>query len=129
MFAESEDNHDTERRREDGCWWGIESRKSKVERWLLVERAASGLVAQGTRRRRPVKWTGCQVYGYDPRMSADWVGWVNQPRTDAEPGSLRMGIAKGRPFGQYDWRRLMIQQLGLEPTARRPGRPRRRKAE
>ncbi len=52
-----------------------------------------------------------------------WLTLVNRAQTDAELESVRRCIARGQPFGGDDWTQRVAQQLGLESTLRRRGRP------
>jgi putative transposase len=55
---------------------------------------------------------------------ADWVEFVNEPQTDAELDALRRSVNHGSPFGDDDWQKNVICELGLEATMRPRGRPR-----
>jgi putative transposase len=54
---------------------------------------------------------------------ADWIGWVNQPQTDAELEGLRHSVNWGTPYGSADWVQYIAAQLGLEASLRPRGRP------
>ena len=54
----------------------------------------------------------------------DWVGWVNEPMTDAELVRLRHSMNRGTPFGSGAWARRTAVRLGLESSLRPRGRPR-----
>ncbi len=64
------------------------------------------------------------VAGTVPR-GALWVEGVNSATADVELETLRESVRRGRPFGTADWARKTAQDLGLEYSERRPGRPRR----
>jgi len=53
-----------------------------------------------------------------------WLDTVNQPQTDDELAALRRCISRGRPFGSDRWVHRIARTLGLEPTLRPRGRPR-----
>lgn len=53
-----------------------------------------------------------------------WRRWVNEPQTESELAAIRRSLQRGSPYGETDWCRRRIEQLGLEHTIRRPGRPR-----
>jgi putative transposase len=53
----------------------------------------------------------------------DWTDWIHEPQTDAEVEALRQAIAKGKPFGQAQWQKKVIDLLGMESTLRQTGRP------
>jgi putative transposase len=68
----------------------------------------------------------CPVYGAVgpvPRPS-DWLGWVNQPLTEAELRAVRNSVDRGAPFGPEKWVREAADRLGLQATLRPKGRPR-----
>ena len=54
----------------------------------------------------------------------NWVERVNRPETDAELAALRTSVNRGRPFGSVQWQRNAAARLGLEPSLRPRGRPR-----
>ena len=53
-----------------------------------------------------------------------WCEFVNEPQTEAEVNAIRHAVNKGRPYGSESWIAKTAKQLGLEPTTRRRGRPR-----
>jgi len=55
---------------------------------------------------------------------SDWINYVNQPKTAAELDGLRRSVVCGRPFGDTVWQQHTAQQLGIESSLRRHGRPR-----
>ena len=54
----------------------------------------------------------------------NWVGWTNEPQTDAELEALRNCVARGQPYGTDGWVQRMVRRLNLEGTVRPRGRPR-----
>jgi putative transposase len=54
---------------------------------------------------------------------SDWNSIVNLPQTEAELIALRRCVNRGRPFGDSEWTSETANQLGLESTLRRRGRP------
>ena len=54
---------------------------------------------------------------------ADWVRLVNEAQTPAEEGALRRAVVRGRPFGSAAFEQWTAEMLGLGPTLRPPGRP------
>jgi putative transposase len=54
----------------------------------------------------------------------NWLHWVNEPQTPAELEAIRESIARGRPFGDPDWQKNIVEQLGLQDSLRPRGRPR-----
>jgi putative transposase len=88
----------------------------------LVERAEDWRWSGLWRRER-----GCD----DWLMSAwpvprpeNWIERVNEPLTDSEIAAIRRSILRGTPLGNADWAREVAQQLGLQHTFLRAGRPR-----
>jgi putative transposase len=67
-----------------------------------------------------------ELSNWPVKRPADWMEWLNQPQTDAELQSLRSAIAKGRPFGESDWQKSMINRLGLQSSVRPTGRPKKK---
>lgn len=55
---------------------------------------------------------------------ADWKEFVNEPHSAEELDALRRSANRGCPFGDDDWQKAMVQELGLEWTVRPRGRPR-----
>jgi putative transposase len=53
-----------------------------------------------------------------------WLGYVNEPETEAELKALRHSVQRGTPYGSESWVKRTARQLGLESTLRPPGRPR-----
>ncbi|OHB66045.1 MAG: hypothetical protein A2V70_19300 [Planctomycetes bacterium RBG_13_63_9] len=53
----------------------------------------------------------------------DWLEIVNQPQSQAELEALRRCVSRGRPFGNPNWVADTARRLGLEPTLRHRGRP------
>lgn len=54
----------------------------------------------------------------------NWIGWVNQPQTEAEVEQLRQSVNRGTPYGPPNWAQRVAAQLGLEASLRPRGRPR-----
>ena len=52
-----------------------------------------------------------------------WRQLVNEPQTAAELAEIRNCVNRQRPFGDDDWVKRQVQELGLEQTLRRVGRP------
>jgi putative transposase len=58
----------------------------------------------------------------------NWLGYVNEPGTEAELEALRRSVARGAPFGDERWQRRAAEQLGLQSTLRPRGRPKKARA-
>jgi putative transposase len=54
----------------------------------------------------------------------DWVDLVNEVQSEGELESLRRSVSRGSPFGDGDWSIRTADQLGLERTLHKRGRPR-----
>jgi putative transposase len=52
-----------------------------------------------------------------------WRQWVNEPQTSAEVAEIRACVNRQRPFGDEEWVRTQVGELGLEQSVRRVGRP------
>ena len=57
-----------------------------------------------------------------PRPS-NWLTYVNEPAEKAEADRLRRCARRGRPYGDEAWAAGIAEQLGLQSTLRRRGRP------
>jgi len=53
----------------------------------------------------------------------DWPDQVNRPEIDAELEAVRRCVRRGSPYGNANWVEQTAEQLGLQPTLRRRGRP------
>ena len=56
--------------------------------------------------------------------AVDWQQPVKEPQTEAEVEALRACIRRRRPYGDEAWTQVTAQQMGLEASLRRLGRPR-----
>jgi len=54
----------------------------------------------------------------------DWLDYVQQPLTLDELQAVRTSVNRGRPYGTLPWMQETAQALGLEPSLRPRGRPR-----
>jgi putative transposase len=57
-------------------------------------------------------------------MPQDWSNYINLVETEAELEALRRSVTRGQPFGSEAWQKKTAQQMGLEFTFRKQGRPR-----
>lgn len=63
-----------------------------------------------------------------PRGLPDkWMERVNEPQTAAEEAALRCSVNRQRPYGSEPWVEAAAARLGLEPSLRNRGRPKRRR--
>jgi len=87
----------------------------------LVERAEDwewGSLAWRRGGRSPVVLTESPV-----PLPSYWRHLVNEPQTATELAELRACVNRQRPFGDEDWVKRQVEELGLEPSVRRVGRP------
>ncbi len=55
-----------------------------------------------------------------------WKKHVNKPASESELGALRHSVVRGTPYGSTAWIESTARKLGLDPTLRKPGRPKKR---
>ena len=55
-----------------------------------------------------------------------WKQHVNKPASESELGALRHSVVRGTPYGSTAWIESTARKLGLEPTLRKPGRPKKK---
>ena len=60
---------------------------------------------------------------------ADWLQWVNTPETPDELEALRRSCRRGSPYGGEAWATEASRRLGIEPSLRPLGRPRKAREE
>lgn len=53
---------------------------------------------------------------------ADWASHVNTPQTRAELENFRDAMRKGEPFGEEEWKRVVMARMGMA-SRRNRGRP------
>ncbi len=75
------------------------------------------------RRQKPDSRPWLAIPG-DPALPRQWRAWVNKPQSDAEEAAIRKCICRGSPYGDAAWTKGSVARLGLEPTQRPRGRPR-----
>jgi putative transposase len=70
-------------------------------------------------------------YARDPLLAdwplpqpSDWAEYVNLPQTEAEIEAIRRCLHRGSPYSDASWTEQTAEQLGLQSTLRRRGRPR-----
>jgi putative transposase len=99
--------------------------------WRYVERNAlrANLVSRAQDWRWGSLWRrhqqrGAELLSDGPlARPADWLDFVNEPQSEEELAALRGSVDRGRPFGDDDWQRQTVTDLGLEATLRPRGRP------
>jgi len=62
-------------------------------------------------------------------LPTDWSRIVNDVLTPREAERFRTSMARGRPLGPDAWTRRTAQQLGLDSSLRKPGRPKKLEAD
>ena len=89
------------------------------------------------------RWSSYQQHGlgHDDPLLSPFPGWAELGRTEAERRSrwrakvrakpveselaaVAQSLQRGRPFGDADWTVRTAKRLGIDPTIRPPGRPR-----
>jgi putative transposase len=87
----------------------------------LVERAEDwewGSLAWRREQRPPVVLAESPV-----SLPSYWRQLVNEPQTAAELAEIRVCVNRQRPFGDEQWVKQQVDELGLEQPVRRVGRP------
>ncbi|UCC39536.1 MAG: transposase [Candidatus Aminicenantes bacterium] len=56
-------------------------------------------------------------------LPSDWARYVDEPLRYTELGKLHQSVNRQSPYGNAEWQREMIVQLGLQHTIRPRGRP------
>ena len=54
----------------------------------------------------------------------DWAQLVNEAQTEEELKAIRRSVVRGQPYGGGQWVKSTAEQLELQSTLRRRGRPR-----
>lgn len=101
-----------------------------------VERNAlrAGLVQRGedwpwgSLHQRACKGDGPPLGDWPLPQPSDWTEYVNTPQTKAELEAIRRCVRRGSPYGSTVWTEQTAEQLGLQSTLRRRGRPRKEPA-
>ena len=88
----------------------------------LVERAEDW--RWGSLHQRTHQADGPPLCDWPLPQPPDWTEYVNAPQTEAELEAIRRCVRRGRPYGDAIWTEQTAQQLGLQSTLRRRGRPR-----
>ena len=103
---------------------------------LLVLRYVERNALRANMVSRAEDWTWCSLWrrqnkrglamlsDWPVERPTDWVDFVNEPQTQEELDALRRCVNRGCPFGEDEWQKVTIEQLGLERTVRPRGRPR-----
>jgi putative transposase len=90
----------------------------------LVEKAEDWRWSSLWRRQSPDAAARSLLSEWPVPCSPHWTEHVNQPQTEAELAALRRCLRRGCPYGSQAWCEAKVQELGLEHTIRRQGRPR-----
>ncbi len=91
----------------------------------LVQRAEDWRWCSLWRRLHPDVLVGpALMLEWPVHRPTDWIEMVNEPQTEAEVNAIRVSITRGRPLGAPDWQQRVAKALGIEPTLRSKGRPR-----
>ena len=94
---------------------------------LLVLRYVERNALRANLVNRAQDWTWSSLWRRENKrglaMLADWAAFVNEPQTADELASIRRSVNRGCPFGDEDWRKQVVDDLGLHATLRGRGRP------
>lgn len=61
-------------------------------------------------------------------LPEDWIGYVDEPFGETELERLRNSVNRQTPFGEREWQMKVCEELGLESTVRKRGRPKKEEA-
>lgn len=86
----------------------------KVERW---EWSSIYRREFGTERQREL------LSPWPVAGATNHLEWVNAPQPKEELETIRVSIARGRPYGKEGWAHAMSERLGLQSSFRSRGRP------
>lgn len=95
-----------------------------AQRAKLVKRAADWRWSSLWRKEHESEDDEWQLSNWPVRRPSDWKKLVGAPQNDTELKALRESIRRGRPYGSEDWVAMTAAELGLEPSLRPRGRPR-----
>jgi len=87
----------------------------------LVQRAEDW--PWGSLRQRTRKERGSLLADWPLPQPSDWTEYVNSPQTEAELEAIHRCVRRGSPYGNSVWIEQTAEQLGLQSTLRRRGRP------
>ena len=104
---------------------------SKTARWSMI---IAVLATYHVARAEDWRWSSLREWvGGSPSVLAvegpiaryvDWLGFVNDPVSDATCSRLAVSVERERPFGEPAWIVETASRFDLGWTLRRPGRPR-----
>jgi putative transposase len=101
----------------------------RVVRYVERNALRAGLVQHaedwrwGSLHQRTQKTRGSLLCGWPLPQPSDWREYVNSPQTEAELEAIRRCVRRGSPYGNTGWTEQTVEQLGLQSTLRRRGRP------
>jgi len=102
----------------------------RVTRYVERNALRAGLVSQAEEWRwsslsqRVQQTRGGLLSEWPLPTPSDWIEQVNVPETEAELEAIRRCVQRGSPYGGAPWAERAAEQLGLQPTLRGRGRPR-----
>jgi len=104
----------------------------QVVRYVERNALRANLVTHAEAWRWGRLWRRVHGTAADRRWLSPWPlaeprGWpqlVNTPQTDSELEAIRRSVLRGQPYGRAAWVERTAQSLGLGPTLRPRGRPR-----
>ena len=95
-----------------------------AQRAKLVKRAADWRWSSLWRKEHESVDDDWQLSSWPVRRPSDWRKLVSAPQDVSKLKALRECIRRGRPYGPEDWVAMTAAELGLEPSLRPRGRPR-----
>ncbi len=100
-----------------------------VARYVERNALRAGLVQRaedwrwGSLQQRAGKTRGPLLGEWPLPEPSDWIEQVNAPQTEGELETIRRCVHRGSPYGNAAWTEQAAEQLGLQSTLRRRGRP------
>ena len=100
-----------------------------VARYVERNALRAGLVQRaeqwrwGSLQQRAGKRPGPLLAQWPLPEPSDWIEQVNAPHTEGELEAIRRCVHRGSPYGNAAWAEQAAEQLGLQSTLRRRGRP------
>jgi putative transposase len=95
---------------------------------------ANALAAHIVRRAEHYKWSSASRHASDPgrpelsegpvTKRADWLTYLNEPRTEKEVAAIQRSARRGSPLGDPEWVTQVADEHDLRHTLRSRGRPR-----
>jgi len=94
-----------------------------AQRANLVKKAEDWQWGSLCLREKEIKKAKKLLSSWPVERESDYLKWVNTPETEDELKALRTSVKRGRPYGEEDWMKSLVDKFGLETTIRDPWRP------